>query len=98
MTPCRDPAKVSVAPNSPSERANASTAPDTTPGNSSGRVTRHQTVVGRAPSVAATTSKSAPAVRAAPSSEITRNGSDTNVCASTTAVVLNATLIPAASR
>ena len=36
--------------------AAASTAPDVMPGSSSGRVTRHQTALGRAPSVAATTS------------------------------------------
>ena len=43
-----------VAPNSPSARAKESTAPDTRPGRTSGRVTRRKTVVGRAPSVAAT--------------------------------------------
>ncbi|OBG37244.1 hypothetical protein A5673_16695 [Mycobacterium sp. E3198] len=39
-----------------------------------------------------------PSTTAAPSSEITRNGSETKVCASTTAVVLKAMLMPAASR
>ena len=39
-----------------SDRANASTAPDTSPGIASGRVTRRKTVVGPAPSEAATTS------------------------------------------
>ena len=52
----RDPAKVSVAPNSPSDRANASTAPEIRPGASSGSDTFHHTVDGRAPRVAATTS------------------------------------------
>ena len=56
MTPSREPANVSVAPNSPSDRANASTAPEIRPGASSGSDTRHHTVVGLAPSVAATTS------------------------------------------
>ena len=56
VTPCRLPAKVRVAPNSPSARANASTAPDSTPGATSGRVTRKSTRPGRAPRVAATAS------------------------------------------
>ncbi len=45
-----------VAPNSPSDRANDSTAPDSSPGSTSGTVIRRKTVVGRAPSEAATTS------------------------------------------
>jgi hypothetical protein len=56
VTPSRDPAKVSVAPNSPSDRANASTAPEIRPGASSGSDTLHHTVDGLAPRVAATTS------------------------------------------
>lgn len=39
-SPCREPANVSVAPNSPGERANASTAPDTTPGRCGWRPSR----------------------------------------------------------
>jgi hypothetical protein len=38
--------------------------------------------------VAATTSNRSPAVRSAPSTLSTKNGSETNVCASTTAVVV----------
>ena len=47
VRPCRLPAKVMVAPNSPSDRANASTAPETSPGSTSGTVIRRNTVVGR---------------------------------------------------
>ena len=56
VRPWRLPAKVMVAPNSPSARANASTAPEMRPGMTSGRVIRRNTVVGEAPSEAAATS------------------------------------------
>ena len=58
---------------------------------------RRKTVVGRAPSEAATTSYRSPAVRSAPSMLITRNGIATNVCAITTAIVENAIWTPSAS-
>ena len=86
-----------VAPNSPSDRAKESTAPDTSPGSTSGSVIRRNTVVGPAPSEAATTSYRWPAVRSAPSSDTTRNGIATKVCAITTAIVENAIWIPSAS-
>jgi len=41
------PANVRVAPNSPKLRANDNTAPDASPGRTSGRVTRRRTVVSR---------------------------------------------------
>ncbi len=97
MTPWRLPANVIVAPNSPSARAKDSTAPDISPGSTSGRVTRRNTVVGRAPSEAATTSYWLPAVRSAPSRLRTRKGSATKVCAITTAVVENAICRPSTS-
>ncbi len=58
---------------------------------------RRNTVVGPAPSDAATTSYRCPAVRSAPSSDTTRNGIATKVCAITTAIVENAIWIPSAS-
>ncbi len=86
--PGKLPAKVMVAPNSPRLRAQASTQPASTPGRASGSVTRRNVVQRSAPRVAATTSNRSPAVRSAPSTLSTKNGSETNVCASTTAVVV----------
>ena len=56
VVPCRLPANAVVAPNSPRQRANASTVPDARPGSTSGTVTRRNASVGEAPSVAATAS------------------------------------------
>ena len=56
MVPCRLPANAIVAPNSPMQRANASTAPDSSPGSTSGTVTRRNASAGEAPRVAATAS------------------------------------------
>jgi molybdate transport system ATP-binding protein len=56
VVPRSEPANVIVAPNSPSERANARTAPLSNPGRTRGSVTRRNTVLGEAPRVAATTS------------------------------------------
>ena len=52
---------------------------------------------GEAPSEAAATSYRSPAVRSAPSRLTTRNGSATNVCAITTAMVEKAIWTPSAS-
>ncbi|SKW49671.1 Uncharacterised protein [Mycobacteroides abscessus subsp. abscessus] len=98
VTPCRDPAKVKVAPNSPSERAKASTVPEASAGITRGNETRRNTVVGGAPRLAATSSYRCPVVASAPCRLMTRNGSETKVCASTTADVEYAMRIPAASR
>ncbi|MDI2023101.1 hypothetical protein PJL18_03649 [Paenarthrobacter nicotinovorans] len=97
MTPSRLPANVRVAPNSPKLRANDNTAPDASPGRTSGRVTRRRTVVGFAPRVAATASYRFPADLKAPSKLTTRKGRATKVCARTTAVVENAIWTPAIS-
>ena len=78
-----------VAPNSPSARAQQSTAPAAIPGATSGSVTRRNVVQRSAPSVAAASSKRASAARSAPSTLITRNGMATNVSAMTTAAVVN---------
>ena len=69
-------------------RAHASTHPAARPGSADGSVTRRKVVQRSAPSVAATTSKRSPAVRSAPSTLSTKNGNETNVCASTTAAVV----------
>ena len=94
VVPSSDPANVIVAPNSPRARAKASTEPESSPGSTTGTVTRHSVVSGEAPRVAATASYRSPAVRSAPSSETTRNGMATKVWASTTAVVEKGTVMP----
>src|SRR6266545_957013 len=88
------PAKVMVAPNSPSARAQHSTAPAATPGATSGSVTRRKVVHRSAPSVAAASSYRVSAPRNAPSTAMTRNGIATNASATTTPVVVNGTVIP----
>lgn len=56
VRPGKLPAKVMVAPNSPSARAQQSTVPATTPGRIEGRVTRRKVSQREAPSVAAASS------------------------------------------
>src|ERR1700674_2339473 len=56
VRPGKFPANVIVAPNSPSARAQQSTAPAMSEGRTSGRVTRHRTVQRLAPSVRAASS------------------------------------------
>src|SRR6266545_7354716 len=94
VRPGKLPANVIVAPNSPSARAQQSTAPAATPGAMSGSVTLRNTVQGLAPSVAAAASYRASAPRRAPSTLITRKGIATNVSATTTPAVVNGRLIP----
>src|SRR5690606_26377092 len=94
VRPGKLPANVMVAPNSPSARAQHSTAPAATPGATSGNVTRRKVVQRLAPSVAAASSYRVSAPRSAPSTAMTRNGIATNDWASTTAVVVNGTVIP----
>jgi hypothetical protein len=91
------PATTIVAPNSPSARANASTAPASTDGQASGRLIVRKTLSGRAPSVAATSSyractcsKPARAVR-------TSSGSPMIAIASTTAFLVKTISIPSRS-
>src|SRR5690606_3742258 len=74
VRPGKLPAKVMVAPNSPSARAQHNTAPATRPGATDGSVTRRKAYQRPAPSVAAASSKRGSAARSAPSTEITRNG------------------------
>src|SRR4028119_1432138 len=66
VTPGKLPAKVIVAPNSPSARAKQSTAPALMPGATSGSVTRRKTVQRDAPSVAAAASYRRAAPRRGP--------------------------------
>src|SRR3954464_8831356 len=94
VTPGVLPAKVIVAPNSPSARAQHSTAPAATPGATIGSVTRRNVVQRSAPRVAAASSNRASAARSAPSTLTTRNGIATNVSATTTAAVVNGRVNP----
>src|SRR5438132_3707702 len=70
-----------VAPNSPSARAQHSTAPATRDGRTSGRVTLQSTVHRLAPSVRAASSNRVSMERSPASTVITRNGIATNVSA-----------------
>ena len=92
--PGKLPAKVIVAPNSPRARAQHSTAPAPRDGAIKGTVTRRNTVIGFAPSVAAASSKPRSAARSAPSAVMTRKGMATNVWASTTAAGVNGIVSP----
>jgi hypothetical protein len=97
VVPCRDPAKVTVAPNSPSARAKHSTVPDTSAGPSTGRVTRRSTYPGLAPRARAASSNRLSRLLSAPSTVITMKGRATNACARITATVENAMWMPTAS-
>ena len=93
VSPCRLPAKVIVAPNSPSARAQQSTAPATSAGRISGSVTRRKTVSRPGAERRRRLVVPRSAERRAPSTAITRNGIATNVSASTTAAVVNGSVI-----
>src|SRR5262249_33743954 len=88
------PAKVIVAPNSPSARVQHSTAPATIPGATSGSVTRRNTVHRDAPRVTAASSNRRSMPPRAPATPTPRNGIATNASASTTAGVENGRVIP----
>src|SRR2546430_1226194 len=77
VRPGKLPAKVIVAPNSPSARAQHRTALATSDGATIGTVTRRNTVIRVAPSVAAASSNPWSAERRAPSTVTTRNGTAT---------------------
>ena len=89
VTPGSDPAKVSVAPNSPSARASDKVVPEMMAGATMGKVTWARILLRDAPSPAAASAWRASRPRSAPSSASTRNGSETKTCASTTAAVEN---------
>ena len=88
------PATITVAPNSPSARANARTVPARTPRQARGSVTRKNAAAGAQPSVRPrpTSRGSTPsnAVRA----ERTSSGNDMTAVASTTAFHVNTTSMP----
>ena len=96
VRPGKLPAKVIVAPNSPSARAQARTAPAAIPGATIGRVTRRNAVRREAPRVAAASSYRGSAARSAPSTLITRKGIATKVSAITTPVVVKGRVMPKA--
>ena len=97
VRPWRLPAKVTVAPNSPRARAQASTTPARKAGAIIGIVTRRNTVKRDAPSDAAAVSKRRSTPLNAPSTVSTRNGIATNVLATTTPHVENGSRNPVAS-
>src|SRR5699024_6837310 len=98
VVPCSEPAKVMVAPNSPSALAKVNTTPESSPGHNNGSVmvvkVRHRD----APSDCAIRSYPDPAEARCDSNVVTIKGNDTNVWASTTAVELKAISIPIADR
>src|SRR5665811_794086 len=97
VTPGALPANVIVAPNSPSARAHARTAPPKIPGAARGTLTRMNVCHRVAPELDATSSYVRSVVRMVPSTVMTRNGNATNVCAITTATVLNGMVMPRTS-
>ncbi len=97
MVPGRLPAKVMVAPNSPSARAQVRAAPARSPGATMGMVTVKKTRIGEAPSEAAVSSYRGLSPPSAPSRLITRNGIATNVAASTAPEVWKGSVIPKVS-
>ncbi len=94
MTPGRLPAKVIVAPNSPSARAQVRAAPAASPGATMGSVTVAKTRSGPAPSEAAVSSYRACSPASAPSRLMTRNGIETKVAATTAPAVWNGSCTP----
>ena len=91
------PATMIVAPNSPSARANASTAPASTDGHASGRLIVRKTRAGDAPSVAATRSYRALTCSNPARAVRTRSGSPMIAIASTTAFHVNTISMPSRS-
>src|ERR1700682_3668291 len=89
VRPGKLPAKVMVAPNSPSARAQQSTAPATSEGRTSGNVTRQSTVQRLAPRVRAASSKRVSIERRPASTVITRKGIATKVSAMIAPAVVN---------
>src|SRR5215207_4733072 len=94
VRPGKLPANVIDAPNSPSARAHASTAPAISAGRIVGSVTRRNTYHREAPSVRAASSTRWSVCRSAASTVNTRNGIATNVCATTTPGVVNGSVSP----
>ena len=95
VRPWRLPANVIVAPNSPSARAHASTAPATSCGRSNGSTTWRSRKPGEAPSVAAASSYRSSIDRSPASTARMTSGIDTNAAATTAPAVLNVSWMPA---
>ena len=96
VTPGRLPAKVIVAPNSPSARAQVSTVPAASEGQISGSVTRRKTVQRFAPRLRAASSSRRFIERSPDSTVITKNGMATNDSATMTPARVNGSVIPVA--
>src|SRR6266511_2821749 len=96
VEPGRLPAKVMVAPNSPSARAQHSAAPAPSDGPLTGSVTRRKTSQRPAPRVAAASSKRRSIERSPASTVTTRKGRATNASASTAPAVVNGRVTPSA--
>ena len=96
MTPGRFPAKVIVAPNSPSARAQVSTVPAASDGQISGSVTRRNTILRLAPWLRAASSRRRFIDRSPDSTVITKNGIATNDSATMTPARVNGSENPVA--
>src|SRR6267143_2289361 len=94
VRPGKLPANVIVAPNSPKARAQQRTAPATSDGRTSGRVTLQSTVHPLAPNVRAASSKRVSIERRPASTVITRKGIATKVSAIIAPAVVNGRWIP----
>ena len=88
------PASMSVAPNSPSARANASTVPAITPGPARGKSTLRKTLHSPAPSVRAAARRLGFTCSNAPNVVRYMSGNATTVAAMTVAGQENATVMP----
>src|SRR5471032_1025285 len=88
------PATISVAPNSPIARANASSAPASTPRQASGSVTRRNTPNGAIPSTRAACSNCRSTVSNAERADFKISGSDTTAAAITAACHVKIRLMP----
>ena len=94
VRPGRLPAKVMVAPNSPSARAHESASPDKMAGRASGRVMLPNTRQLLAPSVRATSASFGSLWRMPVSTLMTKNGKATKAAATTAPAVVNGSDTP----
>src|SRR5471032_2382265 len=88
------PATISVAPNSPIERANASSVPPSTPRQASGKVTRRNTPNGPMPSTLAACSSCVSTVSNAARAPFSTSGNATTAAAITAACQVKIRLMP----
>src|SRR5437588_2373536 len=97
VRPGKLPAKVMVAPNSPSARAQHRAAAAPSEGANAGSTTRRRVNHGPAPRVAAASSRRSSNARTPASTVITANGRATNSSATTAPAVLNGSTMPTPS-